>query len=259
MPSLAAPSAEPAVDVVVRTFNSDRHLEECLASARRSLPVGRLIVVDRSSTDGTGEISERFGAEIYQEEVGLGRATTLGIGRASTEHLLFLDSDVIIRRSDFCSEALERFQDPRVGAVVGCAMGHRFLYGLPLSLTMFRTSWVRSVRIPDAAQGRETYYLQRALRRGRLRVEYVLDAMDHRSVYRHGHWPQWQGAQTRIAAGFSARELVYSAMVILLIHMNSRKLRNLIYTPLFYGRFLQGFLAPEEWRTLDRRSITLGP
>lgn len=248
-----APATHSRVDVLVRTFNSAASLEACLRSARASLPVERLLVVDRESTDETRTIALRFGAEFYPEDVGLGRATRLAIEKATSEYVVFLDSDVTVRRTDFCSLAIEKLSDPRVAAVVGGASGHRFLYGLPLSLTVFRRSWIADVAIPSEAQGRETYYIQRALRRGHRRVVYVPDAMEHRSVYRTRNWPEWQGAQTRLAAGMSARELVYSAMVILLIHMNSKRAKDLVYTPVFFGKFLRGFLSPARWRVMDRR------
>ncbi len=155
-------------------------------------------------------------------------------------------------RSEFCSIGIARFSDERVGAVVGCSSGHRFLYGLPLSLTLLRRSWAVDVAIPPQAQGRETYYLQRAIRKAHRKVVYVLDAMEHRSTYRTRDWPEWQGAQTRLAAGMSLRELVYSAMVILLIHMNSKKAKDLVYTPDFLVKFVRGLLSPRRWRVLHR-------
>lgn len=85
---------------------------------------------------------------------------------------------------------------------------------------------------------------------------YVVDATEHRSVYRTRDWPEWQGAQTRLAAGMSVRELAYSAMAILPIHMNTKGARGLVYTPLFFGKFVRGFLSPRRWRILDRRLAT---
>jgi glycosyltransferase involved in cell wall biosynthesis len=244
----------PPVDILVATYNSARDLDACLGAARDLLPIGRLIVVDRNSTDGTPEIARRHGAEVHFEDVGLGYARTLALDLASSELVLFLDGDVIVRRRDFYSRALALLREPGVGAVVGTALGHPFLYGLPLGLTLLRRDWARSVSIPAAAQGAETYYLRRALRRQRLRVRYVPEAMEHRSIYRVRNWPEWQGAQLRRAAGPSVRELAYALEVVLLIHLNSRKLRNVLYTPVFWVKLLRGFFAPDRWGTLDRRS-----
>jgi glycosyltransferase involved in cell wall biosynthesis len=241
------------VDVLVATFNSARDLDACLSAARAYVPVARLIVVDRHSTDGTAEIARRHGAELLLEDVGLGYARTLALSHATTDLVLFLDGDVILRRPDFYSRAVAEIADPGVGAVVGTALGHRFLYGLPLGLTLVRRNWALAVPIPAATQGAETYFLRRALRAQRLRVRYVPEAMEHRSIYRVRTWPEWQGAQLRRAAGPSPVELAYALEVVLLVHLNSRKFRNALYTPVFWAKLVRGFLAPERWGTLDRR------
>jgi hypothetical protein len=243
----------PSVDVLVSTFNSARDLNECLEAARRLLPIHRLIVVDHHSTDATREIALRWGAEIHEEHLGLGYSRTLALSLAETPWVLFLDSDVILRSSSFWDEALRRAQGPRVGAVVGMARGHSFRYGLPLGLTLLPLAWARGISIPSHVNARETYYFQQALRRDRRRVAYVLDAMEHRSVFR-GHKPEWEGANTRLVAGWSLTQLAYAGAVVLLIHMNSRRPRNVLYTPVFYAKFLRGFLDPQRWRVLDRRT-----
>ncbi|MCI4364369.1 MAG: glycosyltransferase family 2 protein [Thermoplasmata archaeon] len=251
--------AEPAgsIDVLVCTFNSARHLEDCLRSARAMLPVRRLIVVDRNSTDGTQAIARRWGAEVHSEEVGLGYSRRRAIELSSTPFVLFLDSDVVVRRSDFAAHALAAMEDPSTAAVVGCAEGHRFLYGLPLSLTLFRREWVFGVEIPSSVQGRETYYIQRRVRQDRLRVRYLTDAYLHYGTYRSlRHWPEFQGAWVRITGGLSVRELLYSGIVVLLIQMNSRRARNLAYAPIFYAKLLRGFFRPERWRNLDRTELS---
>ncbi|MCI4334615.1 MAG: glycosyltransferase family 2 protein [Thermoplasmata archaeon] len=243
------------VDVLVCTYNSATHLEECLKAARECLPIRRLIVVDRHSSDGTDRIALRWGADLHQEEVGLGFARTRAVALSTTPQILFLDSDVIVRRRDFVERGLEELRHPGTGAVVGTAVGHRFLYGLPLSLTLLDRAWASRVRVPPEVQGRETYYLQRELRRSRLGVRYLTDAYTHFGTYRAApHWPEFQGAWVRITGGFSPRELLYSAMVVLLIQMNSRRRRNLAYAPIFYAKLLRGFLHPSRWRDLDRRS-----
>ncbi|MCI4316910.1 MAG: glycosyltransferase family 2 protein [Thermoplasmata archaeon] len=251
----ATPTGEVgrSVDVLVSTFNSARDLDECFAAARRFLPIHRLIVVDHESTDGTPEIARRWGAEVHEETVGLGYSRTLALSLAETPWVVFLDSDVILRSPSFFTEASERTARPHVGAVVGMAVGHTFRYGLPFGLTLLPLEWARTVTIPPHVNARETYYFQQSLRRGGWRIEYVLDAMEHRSLYR-GHKPEWEGANTRLVAGWSFHQLVYAAMVVLLIHMNSGRPRNLLYTPIFYAKFLRGFLHPNRWRVLDRRT-----
>ncbi|MBX8645173.1 MAG: glycosyltransferase family 2 protein [Thermoplasmata archaeon] len=255
---MAELSTLPPVDIVIRTFNSEKYLSKCISSAILSLPINRILIIDHHSTDRTAEIGESFGAEIHSEDKGLGYATTLGASLASTKFTLFLDGDVIITRKNFYREAIERFDNRRTAAVVGVENGHPFIYGLPLGLTLFRSEFIKSVRIPDEIQGRETYFIQRAVSAARLKVRYVKDSMTHDSIYRsYRNWPEWQGAQIRNSAGLSPHQLIYSFIVILLMHMNSRKPKNILYTPIFYIKLLRGFFSPVRWGGMDRRIIKI--
>jgi glycosyltransferase involved in cell wall biosynthesis len=245
----------PTVDVLMITFNSAAYLESCLSALRSYIPIHHLIVVDRFSTDRTPDIAARFGAQVHSEESGGGPARARALSMADTEYALFVDSDVILRRPDFFSRAFELLHRPRTAAVVGTAKGHPFEYGLPLGLTLFRVDWGRRAGMATQGQGQETYNFRMAARRQRLKVRYVPEAMDHRGTFRRVRtWPEWQGAQTRLVAGGSLSEIGYSLLVILLIHLNSRSLRNIAYTPIFWVKFLRGYARPDRWRLIDRRS-----
>ncbi len=246
------------VDVLVATYDSAETLAETLESARQHLPIHCLIVVDRASIDKSREIAERFGARVLVDEVGLGSARNLALRNADTDPVLFLDSDVRIVRHDFYASALREFARPRTAAVVGLAVGHPFRYGLPLGLTLVGRDWSRRAKIPDRAQGRETYYLQRAAREGRSRVRYVGDAMVHRGTYRRArHWAEFQGASIRRASGLRPREIAYAGVVVLLMHMNSKRPSYVLYSPIFYAKILRGFFAPGRWERLDRHQVSL--
>lgn len=252
-----APSSISPVDVLVATFNSASTLDATLAAARKHLPIHHIIVVDRSSTDATQTIARRWNAEILLDEVGLGYARNRALQVADTDPVLFLDSDVIVTRPDFYARALEAFRMPQTAAVVGMAMGHRFEYGLPLSLTIVGRTWALTAGIPDTVQARETYFLQRAARRSGLKVRYIPDAMEHRGTYRSvPNWPEFQGAGIRATSGGSPRELLYAFVVILLMHMNSGRPGNVAYTPIFYAKLVRGFLRPDRWGQLDRRHVS---
>jgi glycosyltransferase involved in cell wall biosynthesis len=247
----------PAIDILVATYQSEGTLGPALRSARAVLPNARILVVDRHSTDGTVQIATQFGAEVFEEDRGLGRARNLALERATSEAVLFLDSDVEIVRPDFILRAWEEYCRPRTAAVVGATVGHPFHYGLPLGLTLLGRAWALTAAIPDDVQSRETYYLQRAARRAHLQVRFVPDAMRHAGTFRSApHWPEFQGAAVRRSSGWNPRELVYSAMVVMLMHMNSHRPRNVLYSPIFYGKLLRGFLAPDRWSRLDRTRVS---
>lgn len=87
---------EGPIDVVMPTWNSARWLARSLAAIRAdaSFPRGRILVVDRASSDGTREIAAAAGAEILTDTVSLGSARERGFAAATTEWVLLLDSDV---------------------------------------------------------------------------------------------------------------------------------------------------------------------
>jgi dolichol-phosphate mannosyltransferase len=82
----------PAADVwlVLPTYDEAENVEQLVAAAREALPSGsRILVVDDSSPDGTGEIADRLAAESPDLEVlhraakeGIGPAYVAGFGRA---------------------------------------------------------------------------------------------------------------------------------------------------------------------------------
>ncbi len=251
--SLSEPLAP--VDVLVASYNSGTTIRETLASVRRCVPVHCLIVVDRQSTDGTVEVAREFGAQILSDRAGLGYARNAALQAADTDPVLFVDSDVTIERPDFYALALREYAHAGTAAVVGMSVGHPYRYGLPLGLTLVGRDWSLAARIPDQVQSRETYFLQRAARQQRKHVRYVENSMNHYGTYRRvGHWPEFQGAWVRSTSGWSLRELAYSAEVVLLMHMNSGRPRNVLYSPIFYGKLLRGFLHPDRWARLERRS-----
>ncbi len=244
-------------DVLIRTFNSAETVKLCLKSIHDNIPFNRIIVADHNSTDGTAEIARSMGAEVHSEELGLGYATKLLIRESISEYVLFVDGDVEVIRPDFVDVSTRYLNDRTTGAVVGCGRNHDFLYGLPLGLTMFRRRDILDINMPDVIQGRETYYLQELLRAKSLNVRYVRDAIVHRSTYRrYRAWPEWQGAQIRMTPGRHIRQLAYAIPIIYMMHLNSRSVRNYLYSPIFYIKLLSGYLNPGKFGSFDRRDFS---
>jgi glycosyltransferase involved in cell wall biosynthesis len=110
------------VDVVMLTKNSESILHECLKSVYENVPVGNLIVLDASSTDGTPEIISEFEKEngniIFITENGSrAKARQRGIKEVKTEWFMFVDSDVILCKDWFKRAA--KYVGSDVGAVWG--------------------------------------------------------------------------------------------------------------------------------------------
>src|SRR4030065_1502889 len=111
-----------AVDVVLLTKNSEKVLEECLASVYANVPVNQLIVVDGYSTDRTLEILNRYNQKHSNVKIFFDRGTRAtarekGIRQVTTEWFMFLDSDVVVCKNWY-RKALEHI-DEKTGAVWG--------------------------------------------------------------------------------------------------------------------------------------------
>ncbi len=113
---------ELSITAVVATFNSARHIDDCLSSVRRCLPGAQTIVVDNGSTDGTPErVRERFPDALVLDghgNVGFGGACNLGARRASGDYLLYLNPDAELVEANV-QEILRETQQPRFGMLAG--------------------------------------------------------------------------------------------------------------------------------------------
>jgi len=112
------------IDVVMPTKNRlEPCLDECLKAMNREIPVGRFIVIDAYSTDGTVDHIKGFcdthdiELVLQQTDAPLPKARQRGIEIVNTDWFLFLDSDVIVGDGYF--DALQEYIAEDVGAVQG--------------------------------------------------------------------------------------------------------------------------------------------
>ncbi len=95
----------PKVSVIIPVFNSEDLLNHCLDSVKgQSLEDIEIICIDDGSTDNSFNILKEYESadsrfKIYQQEnAGAGAARNNGIGKASGEFILFVDSDDYIEK-----------------------------------------------------------------------------------------------------------------------------------------------------------------
>lgn len=89
--------------VVIPTYEEAESLESIVAAVRESLPAARVLIIDDSSPDGSGEIADRLAAASEDVEVlhrpareGLGPAYLAGFRRAlegGAERIVQMDAD----------------------------------------------------------------------------------------------------------------------------------------------------------------------
>lgn len=88
------------ISVIVPVYNTREYLERCVDSLlKQTYPELEIILVDDGSTDGSGELCDRFAAEsrqvrvFHKENGGSSSARNLGIENAAGDYIGFVDSD----------------------------------------------------------------------------------------------------------------------------------------------------------------------
>jgi glycosyltransferase involved in cell wall biosynthesis len=174
------------VDVVFLTKNSIKPcLEECLDALYANVPVGRLLVIDGGSTDGTLDLVKKYANSEIIDDSGGNRATARqkGIEAAETTWHLHVDSDVVLCKDWF--KSAQKYLTPKVGALWGVTIpGDRHIYNRNKSMailyrkdvldwimqqknlkrylthdTLLRTEAVRDIKIPPDLHIWEDHYI----------------------------------------------------------------------------------------------------
>src|SRR4051812_39882352 len=94
----ASADAQPTVDIIVVNWNAGEQLRACVASVLEHAGrwLGRLIVVDNGSTDGSLERvtqSEQVAVIRTGRNLGFARACNVGVAAAGAPYVLLLNPD----------------------------------------------------------------------------------------------------------------------------------------------------------------------
>jgi glycosyltransferase involved in cell wall biosynthesis len=112
---------KPLLSVVIPLFNAEKEVEICLNSLfQSSWPYFEVIIVDDCSTDGSLDVARQYPCRIYTMEKNSGPAAArnLGVSKANSDIILFLDSDTMVRKNSF-KLFYDAFQDhPGIDAVL---------------------------------------------------------------------------------------------------------------------------------------------
>lgn len=118
----------PAVSVVIRSYNEEKHIGKLLTGIRsQTLDDVEVILVDSGSTDRTVAIAERGGARIVhitKEEFSFGRALNRGCEAATGDILVFASAHVYPLRKDWLEHLVAPFADPQVALSYGRQVGN---------------------------------------------------------------------------------------------------------------------------------------
>ena len=104
------------ISVIVPVYNVEPYLEEAMESLLHQIYTDlEIILVDDGSTDGSGEICNRYQKKdyrikvIHQENRGLSAARNAGLDICKGEMIAFLDSD-----DAFCKDMLQKMSDAMI-------------------------------------------------------------------------------------------------------------------------------------------------
>jgi len=151
----------PGTGVILPAYHAARHLPAVIAEIRRCEPDVRIVVVDDGSTDSTGDVARREGAEVlvHPQNRGKGAALATGFAWALAERLEWvytMDADGQHRPEEMAGFRAAATADD-LDVVVGNRMDRTADMPWLRKRTNEFTSWVVSslagVRIPDSQNG----------------------------------------------------------------------------------------------------------
>lgn len=122
-------NSEPAITVIIPTFNESGRIRHCLESVRNqdySQENIYIFLIDDNSTDNTLEIAKRYNVEIFLNGTHhIERAKSIGVDNSKTEYLFFMDADNALTNSNWFKESVHILEEhPEVVGV----QSQRFLY-----------------------------------------------------------------------------------------------------------------------------------
>ena len=115
------------LSIIVVTYNSRRHIRDCLESIQRTAGDidHEVIVVDNASQDGTPDIIRNEFPEIClvanSENLGFARGNNLGISQSRATYILLLNPDTIVRPKTLVT-LLKAMKDSSDTGLLGCRL-----------------------------------------------------------------------------------------------------------------------------------------
>ena len=203
------------IDVCIPTWNSGRTLDSCLSSVVREIPVNRIRILDKSSTDNTLKIAEKYGASVIQNDCGLGKARQLLIESVVTKYFLFIDSDVMLMNGWFKKINEVLINDESIGAICGFVFtdnpqdrhasevfwkrtsrertGSKRLRMIGLNNCLIKTEAVKGIDIPDWLNNYEDQFIGDYIMSKGFRWVIVKDALCFHAIGETSFWKTVRG------------------------------------------------------------------
>lgn len=113
----------PSFTCLIPAFNEAGRLAGVLAAVVGHPRLDRVVVIDDGSTDGTGDVAVRYGAELLRAPDNRGKtaALRLGLQSVTTSHVVLIDADLI----GLTAEAIDLLIAPVAAGSVDAALSLR--------------------------------------------------------------------------------------------------------------------------------------
>jgi GT2 family glycosyltransferase len=122
------PNPDPLeLSIIVVTYNSRRHVRDCLESIQRTARGidHEVIVVDNASQDGTPDILRNEFPNVRlianPENLGFARSNNQGIAQSRGRYILLLNPDTLVLPKTLATLLKEMNQSPETG-LLGCRL-----------------------------------------------------------------------------------------------------------------------------------------
>lgn len=109
------------IDVIIPAKDDVKTVAQVVSNMRRSPKVGRVVVVDNASEDGTGEAAAAAGASVVRcAERGYGRVVKRGVQESGRQWVLKLDADMENAEADWVELLIDCATREKSGLVKTC-------------------------------------------------------------------------------------------------------------------------------------------
>ncbi|MGV8152511.1 MAG: glycosyltransferase [Candidatus Nanoarchaeia archaeon] len=114
---------EPEISILIRTFNEEKYLEECLKKVfKQSLKDLEVIIIDSGSKDNTLKIAKKFPVRIVlidKKDFSYGRSLNLGCKNSKGKYLVSLSAHAIPKNKKWLEELIKPLKNKEIAGVYG--------------------------------------------------------------------------------------------------------------------------------------------
>lgn len=144
----------PFISIIIPVYNASHFLNKCLSSIQQSAYTSfEIIVVDDGSTDDSVKIAYEYGAKVLtlSKQSGPAAARNYGANEAQGDILLFVDSDIVIKKETIVQVADDFISKPDVAALFGSYDDNPSEHNFSSLYMNLRHHFVHQISNPEAA------------------------------------------------------------------------------------------------------------